>query len=267
MNRRPARPRLARMLLTAALACLLTACATLPQPPDLGVLPDADQVHQRLEARRQMVRGFSMLGEIVAKGPGGEVAGEHRIQGQFPDRLRAEIDGPFGRPALLLICDGTRLAVLNHGEGKGYLGPASRANLSRFLGLMLTPAEVYTLLSGSTPLLPAAGGQVHPSSTPGRAVLNLSDGAGLKQGVIFSTGDYAVFQSWVNDRDGGEISANFENFVTLPSGRFPRRMLLMAGEGRDLTLANDRLTINPPGLDPARFEPVLPPGVEVQELP
>lgn len=259
--------RLARMLLPAAFAWLLTACATLPQQPTLGVLPDAEQVHERLEARRQTVQGFSLLGEIVAKGPGGEVSGEHRILGQYPDRLRAEVDGPFGKPALLLICDGTRLAVLNYGEGKGYLGPASRANLSRFLGLMLTPAEVYTLLSGSTPLLPAAGGQVFASSTPGQAVLNLSDGAGLKQGVIFSPGDYAVFQAWVNDRDGGEISANFSDFVSLPAGRFPRRTLLAAGEGRELTLANDRLIVNPPGLDPARFEPVLPPGVEVQELP
>ncbi|MCA1905573.1 MAG: hypothetical protein LDL11_03160 [Desulfarculus sp.] len=267
MDHRFARRRLGRLMLAAVMAWLLTGCAVLPPPAMVGVLPGADQVRDRLEARRQAVKSFSLLGEIVAKGPGGEVAGEHRILGQYPDRLRAEIDGPFGKPALLLICDGTRLAVLNYGEGKGYLGPASRANLSRFLGLLLTPAEIYTLLSGSIPLLPAEGGQVFASSVPGQAVLNLSDDAGFKQGVIFSPGDYSVFQSWINDRDGGEISANFSDFVSLPAGRFPRRMLLMAGEGRELTLANDRLTINPPGLDPARFEPVLPPGVEVQELP
>lgn len=267
MDRRFAQRRLGPLMLAAVMAWLLTGCAAFPPPPMVGVLPEADQVRERLEARRQAVQSFSLVGEIVAKGPGGEVAGEHRILGQHPDRLRAEIDGPFGKPALLLICDGTRLAVLNYGEGKGYLGPASRTNLSRFLGLMLTPAEIYTLLGGSTPLLPGQGGQVFASSTPGQAVLNLSDGAGLKQGVIFSPGDYAVFQSWISDRDGGEISASFSNFVELPAGRFPRRMLLTAGEGRELTLVNDRLTINPPGLDPARFEPVLPPGVEIQVLP
>ena len=267
VERRRACRRFGRMMLTAVIAWLLTACATLPQPSTVGVLPDAVQVHQRLESRRQAVRGFMMQGEIVARGPGGEVSGEHRLLGMYPDRLRAEIDGPFGKPALLLICDGVRLAVLNHGEGKGYLGPATRTNLARFLGLMLTPAEIFTLLGGSTPLLPEAGGQVFASSVPDQAVLNLQDGAGLKQGVIFSPGDYAVHQAWLSDRDGGEISAQFGNFVNLPAGRFPRRMLLTAGEGRELTLLNDSLTINPPGLDPARFEPVLPPGVEALELP
>ncbi len=254
------------MLITAAIAWLLAACVALPPASELGSTPEAAQVYQRLEARRQVVRGYAMQGEIVARGPGGEVSGEHRVWGMYPDRLRAEVSGPFGKPALLLICDGVRLAVLDYGQGRGYLGPASRANLSRFLGLMLTPTEIYTLLGGSAPLLPLDGGQAFASSTPGQAVLNLQDGAGLKQGVIFGLGDYAVHQAWLNDREGGEISAQFGNFVTLPAGRFPRRMLLTAGQDRELTLVNDSLAINP-ALDPARFEPVLPPGVEAQALP
>lgn len=254
------------MLVTAALSLLLTACAGLPGGPLVGQLPPPEQVQERLEARRQAVRGFIMQGEITAQGPGGEISGEQRILGRFPDRLRAEVMGPFGKPVLLFICDGARMAVLAYGENKGYLGPATRQNVARFLGLALTPAEVYTLLSGSTPLVPNAQGRVYPSSAPGLALLELDDGAGMKQGLIFSLGDYAVQQAWVNGPNGEALNGRFESFFSLDGERYPRRVVLTAGDNRMLTLINDEVRPNP-ALDEAAFEPVLPPGVETQELP
>lgn len=254
------------MLLTAALSWLLAACATLPGGPAVGQLPAPVQVQERLESRRLAVRGFIMQGEITAQGPGGEVSGEQRILGQFPDRLRAEVMGPFGKPVLLFICDGTRMAVLAYGENKGYLGPATRQNVARFLGLALTPAEVYSLLGGSVPLIPQAQGKVFPSSAPGLALMELDDGAGVRQGLIFNLGDYAVREAWVHGPEGQAMSGRFESFVSQDGERYPRRVLLVAGDNRSLTLMNDEVRVNP-ALDAKAFEPVLPPGVEVQELP
>lgn len=253
------------MLITATLVWMLSACAALPNGTNAGLLPSPAQVQTRLEARRQAVRSFSMLGEINAQGPGGEVSGEQRIRGRYPDRLRAEVMGPFGKPVLLFICDGARMAVLAYGENKAYTGAATRQNVARFLGLALAPAEVYALLTGSAPLIPDAQGQVTASSAPGLAVLNLDDGAGLKQGLIFSLGDFAVQQAWVNG-SGDNLEGRFESFVSQDGQRYPRRVALSTGEGRRLTLMNDEVRINP-ALDEALFEPVLPPGVEVQELP
>lgn len=256
------------MVFLATCAWLLGACATVPGGPLAGQPPSAGQAVERLEVRRQAARSFSMQGEIQGQNSAGELSGEQRIMGSFPDRLRAEVMGPFGRPALLLLCDGARMAVLAYGENKAYQGPASRANVARFLGLALTPAEVYALLSGSAPLIGLAPQQARllDSSQAGRAVLQVKSGD-LEQGLIFSLDDYAVFESWVSDRAGGNsLSARFEAFSNLAGGRYPRRIKLSDQEGRSLVLDSDQLAINP-SLDDKLFEPTLPPGVEVIQLP
>lgn len=255
------------MVLVATCAWLLAACATLPGGPTAGLAPSGDQAVERLEVRRQAVRSFSMQGEIQGQNRAGELNGEQRIMGRFPDRLRAEVMGPFGRPALLLLCDGSRMAVLAYGENKAYQGPATRANVARFLGLSLTPAEVYALLSGSVPLIAPREARVLESSQAGRAVLQMKSGDNLEQGLIFSLDDYAVFESWVSDRSGGNsLSAHFEAMASQVGGRYPRRIKLSDQEGRSLVLDNDQLAINS-SLDDQLFEPTLPPGVEVVPLP
>lgn len=255
------------MILVATCAWLLAACATLPGGPVAGLAPSAAQAVERLEARRQAVRSFNMQGEIQGQNRAGELNGEQRVMGRYPDRLRAEVMGPFGRPALLLLCDGTRMAVLAYGENKAYQGPASRANVARFLGLSLTPAEVYALLSGSVPLIAPQEARVLESSQAGRAVLQMKNADNLEQGLIFSLDDHTVFESWVSDRGGGNsLNARFESFASLAGGRYPRRIKLSDQEGRSLVLDGDQLAINP-SLDDQLFEPTLPPGVEVIPLP
>ncbi len=255
------------MLWLATCTWLMGACAPLPGGPVAGQPPSSSQVMERLEVRRQAVQSFSMQGEIQGRNQAGELNGEQRIMGRYPDRLRAEVMGPFGRPALLLISDGVRMAVLAYGENKAYQGPASRANVARFLGLPLTPAEIYSLLTGSVPLLTGGQGAVHPSSQAGRAVLQLKDGAGLEQGLIFSLDDYTVFEAWVSDRNQGQsLNAKFEALASQGPGRYPKRILLSDQDGRSLSLDCDQLKINT-ALDDKLFEPSLPPGMEVQELP
>jgi len=259
------------MLMAAALAWMLAACATLPGGPTVGLAPGAPQVVERLETRRLAVRSFAMQGEITGRGGQGELAGEMRILGRFPDRLRAEIAGPFDKPVLLMVSDGVRLTVLAYGENKAYLGSASRANLARFLGLALNPAEVYTLLTGSLPVSrldqgQAGQGQVTLSSQPGLALLRLSHRAGVEEGLIFSLGDYAVQEAWLSQGGGGlGLTCRFNSFASLPEGRFPRRVELIDSEQRALTINADKLTINQ-ALDDKVFEVALPPGLEVQNL-
>jgi outer membrane lipoprotein-sorting protein len=260
------------MLMVAALAYIMVACATVPGGPSLGSAPGADQVLERLEARRQAVRSFVMQGELVGQNRRGELTGEHLILGRFPDRLRAEVRGPFDKPALLLVSDGVRLTVLAYGENKAYVGPASRANLSRFLGLALSPAEVYALLTGSVPL---AGqirevrehGRVMLSSEPGKALLRFNQRDGAEDGLIFSLGDYAVNEAWLGQGAGtpGILICRYNAFVSLPEGRYPRLVELSNIEGRSLSISSDRLTINQVA-DDKTFEITLPPGLEVQRL-
>lgn len=259
--------KLAAMMMVAALAWVLSACATVPGGPVAGQPPAAPQVTERLEARRLSVRTFAMSGEMDGQGPRGGLSGEHRIFGRFPDRLRAEIRGPFDKPVLLMASDGLRLTVLAYGEGKAYVGAATRANLARFLGLALTPSEAYAILAGSVPLPDSsARGEVLLSSTPGLALLKLSHRSGMEEGLIFSMGDYSVREAWLRQGAGGVgLTCRFEAFISTPEGSFPRRIELADSEGRGLIINNDRLQINQ-ALDDRLFEAAIPPGLEVQSL-
>lgn len=255
------------MLIAVVLSWLLGACATIPGGPTAGLAPSPGQVVERLEARRLSVRTLAMQGEILGQSRQGELSGEQRILGRYPDRLRAEVMGPFDRPVLLLVSDGARLTVLAYGENKAYVGPASRKNVSRFLGLSLTPAEIYALLSGNVPLVPRGQQQVMLSSEQGKALLKVNDKAGLDEGLIFSLGDYTIYEAWLREPTSGlGLTCRFNSFASQTDGRFPRHIELTDSDQRTLTITNDRLQINQP-VDDKSFEVQLPPGLEVQELP
>jgi len=265
-------PQLAwRMMIWGALSCLLAACATLPQGPWVGPLPTSGQIMERLEARRLAVRSFVMQGTIQVKTPEDELYGDHVIKGVFPDHLRADVLGPFGRPVLTFLSSGNRLIVLDYRENQAFVGPASRQNVARFLGLALSPAEIYTILSGSVPLLPHDKAQVAPAPEPGQAQLKLlgADGS-ISQAVVFSLHDFAVRRAWLEewsgqDRTGPNLECLFDSFVPLGLGDYPRNIELKDDQQRRVALASDQLTLNQP-VDGSLFEMAIPPGIQVREL-
>ncbi len=259
---------LGSMLLVAALVYWLGACATIPLGPTTGVLPSGTQAVERLEARRRAVHSFVLQGEIHLKGPGGELYGDQLIQGAYPDRLRAQVLGPFGKPLLSMTCDGRRLTVLDYRGNRAFRGPASRRNLGRFLGLELSPAEVYALLTGSIPLVGATRPRVSPHAAPGRALLNLLEfGGSLEISLVFSLEDYrveeAVLRQWPGRR---ELNARFSSFTRAGPGVYPGRLTLWDQDDRLVEITSDRLILNQP-LDPDVFRLDLPPGIKLEPLP
>ncbi len=256
------------MLVLAALCLALSACATPPQGPAVLELPPAGAVIKRLEARRLSVRSFAMAGSIWAETGDGGLSGDHFIHGVYPSRLRAEVMGPFGRPVLLLIADGARLTVLDYRQNLAYVGPANRSNLARFLGLRLSVGEIYSLLSGSLPLLPHQGERVAPAPKAGAAMLELlAPGGAVAQGITFSLEDFSVLEGWLRQFGRSPVfSAKFSDLAARGPGRFPMRIELSDDNGRQVVLDNDTLEINPP-VDGALFEPRLPPGIKVRALP
>jgi len=261
------------MACLALLLGLASACAGLPtQTGAPSALPSPQEVMSRLEARRVAVRSFALQGEIELKGPEGELYGDHLIQGIFPDRLRAEVLGPFGRPLLLVVTDGRRLVALDYQANRAYRGPASRRNLARFLGLGLSAGEIYALLSGSPPLIPAHQRRVIPGAEPGRAQLRLlGPGDAVLESVTFELGDYTVLRAWLRRGDGGEdgpaLKCNYGEFRPAPGGRrFPARVEVQDARGHTVRLLSEQLLVNP-RLDGRLFEPAAPPGMQEVELP
>ncbi|MCB2192071.1 MAG: DUF4292 domain-containing protein [Deltaproteobacteria bacterium] len=258
------------MLLALTLALSLTSCVHLPGGPTASLLPVAQEVRARLESRQQAVYSLVLSGEVELVAPQGTLNGDHLIIGQAPDRLRAEVMGPFGQPLLRVVTDGERMAVLSYRENRAYIGHASRANLSRFLGLAMSPGEIFALLAGCPPMLPATvKAEVMPSdSGEGKALLRLLEPGGqVSEGVLFSTSDYAVERAWLESRGSGpSLEMEFGNFQAALGSRYPGRLKAKDGQGRSLLLISQEVKLNTK-VDPALFEVSVPPGLEVVKLP
>ena len=234
---------------------------------------------ERMEARRRVVRSFLMQGEIQVRTPTQELFGDHLIQGQYPNRLRAEILGPFGRPILTLVCDGLTLTALDYQENRAFRGPPSRANLERFLGLALSPEEIYALLIGCPPLLANAQGEMSQAPQDGQALLKLlGPGGVLIQGLVFGLPDFAVSRFWLRQAEpasgsstgstGSDVlmEGSFSEMSRSETGDYPLRVALEDGQGRQAELINQELKLNLK-LDGSVFELALPPGFTVSGLP
>ncbi|MCB2226559.1 MAG: DUF4292 domain-containing protein [Desulfarculaceae bacterium] len=256
--------------LLALMLCLaLTSCIHLPGGTTLSNLPTPEAARQGLESRRLAVKSFVMRGEIEVKAPQGEVHGDHVIIGQAPDRLRAEVLGPFGQPLLRVVVDGRKLSVLSFRENRAYVGTASRENLSRFLGLSLSPGEIFAVLIGAPPLLPVgSAATVSPVEGGEGAMLRLVEaGRQVSQGLVFDPGDFVVSRAWLEDASGRvNLQTSFGQMISALNSRYPKRLQADDGTGRSLLLINDTLELNQ-SPDPALFEASLPPGLEVVRLP
>lgn len=258
------------MLLTVIFALSLTSCVHLPGGPTAGLLPAAQEVRARLEARQQAVSSLVLSGEVELVAPQGTVNGDHLIMGLAPDRIRAEVMGPFGQPLLRVVTDGRRMAVLSYRENRAYVGNASRDNLSRFLGLALSPGEIFALLAGCPPLLPEpVKAEVTPSdSDSGKSLLRLLEPGGqVSEGVVFDSVDYAVERAWLESRGNGpNLEMEFGNFQADLGSRYPARLKAADGQRRSLLLISHEMKLNLK-VDPSLFEVTVPPGLEVVELP
>jgi outer membrane lipoprotein-sorting protein len=261
------------LCLWLSLACLVfvpASCAIkAPKPVSLAELPTAPQAVERLNERRRYVRSFAMQGEIRLEGDRGEVSGEHIIQGAYPNRLRAEVMGPFNRPVLLLISDGRWLAVLDYRENKAFLGQASQRNLARFLGLDLSMESIYALLSGSMIVAPGAGNiRLTPAAQPGLARLQLGYMGGVvDQELFFDPASYSLQKAMLKGRGGsGTLEAAFSDFQKGTVYSYPLHIELKDRSDRTVVLSCDELRINPPLADDV-FTPRLPKGVPVELLP
>lgn len=266
--------KLVRLLLPlASLGFLLGACATVtPKPASLIKLPTAAQAIERLEDRRLFVRSFAMQGEIMLEGDQGEISGEHLIQGAYPNRLRAEVMGPFGRPVLLLISDGRWLAVLDYRANKAYMGQANQRNLARFVGLNLSLESVYALLTGSV-MVPPGAETIRLTAAPQTDLASLKlvyTGGEMDQRMLFDPSSYSLHKAFLHERGGPvDLEAVFGEFQKSAYYSYPLEVTLKdhgGREGRTLVLSCDSLKINPPFAQDV-FTPQLPKGVPVEILP
>ncbi len=220
------RPFTSKALVPVALACLLAGC---PKRVDFGKDGPIQDPHALLALTTAAEgRVFSINGDakIRVDSPQSKGVVSLFVAVSHPALIHLEALNFFGKPQSVLVSDGTRFGLYQEAEGKYYRGPASAENLSRFLPLVLPPAELTALMLGRAPRIPAESMSLR-LDTDGRTYLLTLQKAGVTQLLHIDPGSYRVLRSEV--KGVNSYDATFANLDALAGGvTYPRKVTLQA---------------------------------------
>ena len=239
----------------------------IPQTQD-----ETEALIKRLEQKRLSIKSIAVKGGAHVVTPEDNLFGDHMIIAQAPGQLRAEVFGPFGQPALVVVCNGVFLTIMDYQNNRAFKGAASKENMSKFLGLELSPPEIYATLIGSPSLQDAANPQsvtrengsillkAQPPDKPGWMYLQLEPKTELVQRVWYSSDEEK--QTW-QKADMRVIYRQFSN-ENYPI-RVPLQLEFEDKSGRELELQHNEVRINPE-LPEDIFNLEIPEGIKIIPL-
>ena len=149
-----------------------------------AVPTSADELLDALAARRAAVT--SLRGRARLRAGLGSAWARQAVVVRRPDAVRVDVLSPFG----LVLALGTRddfLWVYPSGEGTRYEGPASPANVTRFLGAPFAVTDLVDILLGLPPARTPTGTPALATTPQGEYQLTLP--AGLRVQTIWFAGD------------------------------------------------------------------------------
>ena len=254
--------RLSLLLISAAL--VLTACPK--RIADFGKDGEPktpQELLRRIEVAESQIYSLKGDAKLIVDAPQGKGAVSLFAAVTHPAYIHIEQLDFFGRPQGVLVTDGTRFGLYLQQDGKYYRGPASPANLSRFLPLVMPPAELAAVMLGRAPRIPPDSLEMRFDDQRQQLVLVLTRGK-VRQTLHVQPPSYRVVKSTAENLDAydlefGDIVA--ENGVTLP-----RHAALDARSAKtSVELIWKEVAINEaPDLTLFDFEP--PDGVPVVEV-
>lgn len=246
---------------------LLLAFSGCPRRPvDFGVdgaPTSAAALLQRVAWAEAQVVTLKGEARLSVDSPQGKGAATLFVAVAHPARLHLEQLDFFGRPQGVLVTDGETVSLYLAQEGTAYRGPATPANLGRFLPLVMPPAELAAVLLGRAPRIAAAAPELRFDERLGRFVLTLARGE-ARQVLEVQPPSYRVVKSTAAGL--GAYDLEFADVAPFGAATFPRRAALSAPAAKtSLTLTWKDVTLNE-APDPALFSLEPPEGVPVVEV-
>lgn len=169
----------------------------------------------------------------------------------------------FGRPQGVLVTDGTRFGLYNSQDGKYYRGPASPANLGRFLPLVMPPAELASVLLGRAPRIPVDALAMRFDDRLQLFVLTITRG-NVKQTLHVQPPSYRVVKSTAENLNVYELA--FGELSPFGGATLPKTINLDAKSSKTaLELVWKEVAVNE-APDMTLFELEPPEGVPVVEV-
>lgn len=206
------------VVLGLALTLGLIACRPAPVvPPDLGVLPDAEEVLAGLRAQAGVRTSLRTLGRVTYFGDRGRVRLKAVLLARRPSAFRVETLSPFEQPIDVMASDGERLWLLS--QDRLRYGAATPANISRLLPLVMGPEAVVDTLLGGIPEGEGTKAERLQRADDGRWQLFLSDAQGNRGMLVVDPVKRRVEEMHLlGPADKSQVVVKFSDFEPVTSG-------------------------------------------------
>ena len=216
----------------AAAIFLVVLCSGCPKRIEFGPegeLTDADTVYQRVVKNQENVITLEGDAKLRAELPdqGGTLS--MFVAVTRPAMLHLETFDFFNRPLASLTSDGQRFGLYQADTNTWYQGPASPANVSRFLPVMLPGEELVPIMLGQVPLIPPERMTLELDRKQGVYVLTLFRGEAT-QVLHVHTKYLRVMKSMVRGIPGYDLG--FGDFLERGDLIFPGRVELDAKQAK-----------------------------------
>ncbi len=250
----------------AAAIFLVVLCSACPKRIEFGPegeLTDADTVYQRVLKNQDNVVSLEGDAKLRAELPDQSGTLSMFVAVTRPAMLHLETFDFFNRPLASLTSDGQRFGLYQAETNTWYQGPASPANVSRFLPVMLPGEELVPIMLGQVPLIPPERMTLELDHKKGVYVLTLYRGEAT-QILHVHTKYLRVMKSMVRGIPGYDLG--FGDFLERGNLIFPGRVELEAKQARTkLQVRYQQIKLNARP-DLTLYEVVAPEGARVVEV-
>ncbi len=223
-----------------------------------GAPRSPDDLLARISYAEKQVYAIKGEAKLIVDAPQGKGSIPVFAAVSHPALIHLEQLDFFGRPQGVLVTDGTRFGLYQAQEGKYFRGPASAANLGRFLPLAIPPAELAALMLGRAPRIPSESMTMHFDEGLQVFILVLTKGE-VRQTLYVQPPSYRVTKSIVENLNAYDLA--FADIGAQDGATVPRLISLVAANAKiSLEWVWKEITVNE-APDLSLFEMEPPEGV------
>ncbi len=228
-----------------------------------GEVHDPQVLLRALKERSATLHAVSGSGNLGIKTPRGGANAGVNIAAERPAKLRVEVLGFFGNPAVLLATDGVRMEVYHSDDGTFAEGAVTPRALSRVVPVALSAGDLVSLLFGDPPVPTGATASVRID--PERRAYALTLNSGEVSEVVYQEPETLLpVAAVVTGPEGWH--AELSDYQSYGEVRLPRHITLTsADEKTELRLVYRKLRVDPVS-EAGLFELTPPKGAQIVPL-
>ena len=216
----------------SAMAMLLILAACPPHRVDFGKDGEAKTASgllKRVELTENSVISIKGDGKLGIDAPAGKGSVTLFVAVVHPASIHIEQLDFFGRPQGVLTTDGENFGLYDGAAGKFFRGPASAANLGRFLPLVIPPRELASLMMGRAPRIPYENATMSFDAERKVYLLKLTRGS-VVQNLEVEPGSHRVLKSVITGLNTYDVE--FADVETRGAISLPHKVILNAPQAK-----------------------------------